>query len=49
MIENTIPEQPKSVTNTGSARPNDTGSISVEGYVRIFDPQNKEVFVEKRA
>ena len=30
-------------------RPNDTGSISVEGFVRIFDPNTKEKFVEKRA
>jgi hypothetical protein len=31
------------------AKPNDTGSISVEGFVKIFDPKSKEVFVEKRA
>ncbi len=30
-------------------RPNETGSISVEGFVRIFDPNSKEKFVEKRA
>ena len=30
-------------------KPNDTGSISVEGHVRIFDPKTKETFVEKRA
>ena len=30
-------------------RPNDTGSISVEGFIRIFDPNTKEKFVEKRA
>jgi hypothetical protein len=30
-------------------RPNETGSISVEGFVRIHDPKSKEVFVEKRA
>jgi hypothetical protein len=30
-------------------RPNETGSISVEGFVRIFDPKTKETFVEKRA
>ena len=35
------PTQPK--------RPNETGSISVEGFVRIFDPNTKEKFVEKRA
>jgi hypothetical protein len=30
-------------------RPNETGSISVEGFVKIFDPTTKETFVEKRA
>ena len=30
-------------------KPNDTGSISVEGFVRIFDPNTKEKFVEQRA
>jgi hypothetical protein len=29
--------------------PNETGSISVEGHVRIFDRETKEVLVEKRA
>jgi hypothetical protein len=38
-----VPQQP------APKRPNDTGSISVEGHVRIFDPMTKEVFVEKRA
>lgn len=28
---------------------NDTGSISVQGFVKIFDPVNQQVFVEKRA
>lgn len=30
-------------------RPNETGSISVQGHVKIFDPKTKQVFVEKRA
>jgi len=30
-------------------RPNETGSVSVQGFVRIFDPATKKVFVEKRA
>jgi hypothetical protein len=38
------------VTPQSSAkRPNETGSISVEGFVRIFDPKTQEIFVEKRA
>ena len=30
-------------------RPNETGSITVQGFLKIFDPKTKETFVEKRA
>jgi hypothetical protein len=30
-------------------KPNETGSISVEGFIKIFDPNTKQVIVEKRA
>lgn len=45
-------QQSAEVTNTATPapkRPNETGSISVEAHVRIFDPATKEIFVEKRA
>jgi hypothetical protein len=45
MNQNTTTNQPQATQK----RPNDTGSISVEGFVRIFDPNTKEKFVEKRA
>jgi hypothetical protein len=45
MTENKQPNQ----TQTPPKRPNETGSIRVEGFVRIHDPKTKEVFVEKRA
>lgn len=35
--------------STTPKRPNDVGSISVEGFVKIFDPKTKETYVEKRA
>ena len=28
--------------------PDDTGSVYVEGHIKIFDPENEEVFVDKR-
>lgn len=40
--------QPQPAANP-ERRPNETGSISVEGFVKIHDPNSKEVFVEKRA
>lgn len=30
-------------------RPNETGTLQIDGFVKIFDPNSKEVFVEKRA
>jgi hypothetical protein len=48
MTENTTQKQ-QALQPPAPKKPNDTGSISVEGFVRIFDPETKEVFVEKRA
>lgn len=31
------------------SRPNEHGAISVEGFIKIWDPQTKKVLVEKRA
>jgi len=45
MTQNTTPQQPVTPVN----KPQETGSISVEGHIRIFDPKTKEVIVEKRA
>jgi len=44
--------QPSVNSATGqptTARPNETGSISVQGFVKIFDPATQQIFVEKRA
>ena len=49
MTENITSKQPVQPTQPAPKRPNETGSISVEGFVRIHDPVNREVFVEKRA
>jgi len=35
--------------NNNQKRPNETGSVRVEGFVRIFDPKTQQTFVEKRA
>lgn len=45
---NTLPTG-QNVPQPQPKRPNETGSINVEGFVRIFDPNTKEKFVEKRA
>jgi hypothetical protein len=49
MTQNNMPNQTKPEPNTSAKRPNETGTISVEGFIKIHDPKSKEVFVEKRA
>ena len=44
-----MPNQPKPEPSTSAKQPNETGTISVEGFIKIYDPKSKEVFVEKRA
>jgi len=42
MEENMIKNQPS------SKNPNETGSLRIQGHIKIFDPETKEVFVDKR-
>jgi hypothetical protein len=49
MTEKDTQAQLETVVKTSSKTPNETGSISVEGFVKIYDPKNQEVFVEQRA
>ena len=42
----TQPQQPKPQP---TARPNERGAIAVSGFLKISDPQTKQVFVETRA
>jgi hypothetical protein len=49
MTQNTQNTPTKIDPTIPTKRPNETGSISVEGFVKIFDPTTKEIFVEKRA
>jgi hypothetical protein len=49
MSENTMPNQPNNAQKPAGKKPNETGSISVQGFIKISDPNTKQVFVEKRA
>lgn len=55
MVNNNMNDKSESVPKIESAavkkptRPNENGAIHVEGFVKIFDPNTKEVIVEKRA
>jgi len=41
------PVEPK--TQKKPSRPNETGSISVQAHMRIFDPKTQKTYVEGRA
>jgi len=51
MIQNNQPVEKKPVVEQSerAKQPNEQGSISVTGFVKIFDPKTKETFVEIRA
>lgn len=40
--------QPKTNENSQQSRPNETGGFHFEGHIKIFDPENGEVFIDKR-
>lgn len=48
-MQNDTQKQTNSNLPAQDKKPNDVGSISVEGFIKIFDPKSQEVFVEKRA
>ena len=55
MVNNNMNEKLEPVIKTELAaikkptRPNETGALHIEGFVKIFDPNTQEVIVEKRA
>lgn len=36
------------ITPENSKKPDETGGFHVEGHIKIFDPETKEVFIDKR-
>ena len=49
MNENTNVNHQQPEQKQPEKRPNDAGAFHVEGFVKIFDPNSKETFVEQRA
>lgn len=35
-------------TSTVQTTPNEQGSLNIQGHIKIFDPESKEVFIDKR-
>lgn len=50
-MSNTAPKQATDEQKTVSQprRPNETGTISVQAHMRIFDPKTQKTYVEGRA
>ena len=46
-LDKNQPQQPEQ--KQAPRRPNDIGALQIDGFVKIFDPNTKEVYVEKRA
>jgi len=44
-MENTKPEVPVN----SEKKPNETGAVNVDGFLKIFDPNTKKVFTEQKA
>ena len=40
--------QPINQQNLNDSRPNETGGFHFEGHIKIFDPENGEIFIDKR-
>lgn len=47
MMQNNQPVKPDATPQP--KRPNEQGSVSVTGFVKIFDPKTQQTFVETRA
>jgi hypothetical protein len=50
-MSNSAPKQSTEAQKNGSQprRPNETGTISVQAHMRIFDPKTQKTYVEGRA
>jgi len=49
MTQNNQQETAPKSAKAPQARPNETGTVVVRGFVKIFDPNTQEKFVEKPA
>lgn len=47
-MENNMPNQEEDMQNNAQEKPNETGGFHFEGHIKIFDPENGEVFIDKR-
>ena len=48
MNAKTQPQNQKAEKRMPATKPNDLGKLAISGHIKIFDPNNLEVFVDKR-
>lgn len=48
MEDNNMSNLPKDPIVPTPAKPNESGNVSVQGHIKIYDPETKEVFINKR-
>lgn len=46
--ENKMPQNQENTAQQPEKRPNETGGFHFEGHIKIWDPESKEVFIDKR-
>jgi hypothetical protein len=46
--ETKMPENQDNQPQKTTSRPNEVGGVHFEGHIKIFDPETKEVFIDKR-
>lgn len=47
-MENFKEENMETQIENPPAKPNEQGAVSIQGHIKIFDPETKEVFIDKR-
>jgi hypothetical protein len=46
--ENKMLENTQEIAQEESKKPDETGGFHFEGHIKIFDPETKEVYIDKR-
>jgi hypothetical protein len=46
--ENKMPTNQEKISQNPTSKPNEVGGVHFEGHIKIFDPETKEVFIDKR-
>jgi hypothetical protein len=48
MEDKNMSNLPKDSNPATQSKPNEAGTVSIQGHIKIYDPETKEVFIDKR-